>query len=210
MEGTRQSLLEEIITWATNKSEQDNESNTCWVYGSPGIGKTSLAHSICASLHERKHLAGAFFCRRDDPKLSEPENILPTLICKLAITFSLFRSIVAGALQNDANMTPESMRDSLFLDLIRSLPRHPTHTLVFVIDALDECGTPQIRPGILAVLTDAAALAPWLKVIITSRPEADIQRFFDAPTQSSNLRYDLAVDGEASADLRTFARSQFD
>ena len=102
------------------------------------------------------------------------------------------------------------MRDSLLPDLIRSLPRHPTHTLVFVIDALDECGTPQIRPGILAVLTDAAALAPWLKVIITSRPEADIQRFFDAPTQSSNLRYDLAVDGEASADLRTFARSQFD
>ena len=210
MEGTRQSLLEEIITWATNKSEKDNERNTCWIYGSPGIGKTSLAHSICASLHEKKHLAGAFFCRRDDPKLSEPENILPTLVCKLAITFPPFRSIVAGSLRNDANMTSESMRDSLLLDFIRSLPRHPTHTLIFVIDALDECGTPQIRPGILAVLTDAAALAPWLKVIITSRPEADIQRFFDAPTQSSNLRYDLAADGEASADLRTFTRSQFD
>ena len=210
MEGTRQSLLEEIITWVTDQSGKDNEINTYWIYGLPGIGKTSLAHSVCASLHERKHLAGAFFCRRDDPKLSEPKNILPTLICKLAITFPPFRSIVAESLRNDANMAPESMRDSLLLDFIRSLPRHPAHTLVFVIDALDECGTPQIRPGILAILMDAAALAPWLKVIITSRPEADIQRFFDAPIRPSHLRYDLAADGEASADLRTFAQSQFD
>ena len=208
MEGTRESLLEEIMTWATNESGKGNGGNTYWIYGLPGIGKTSLAHSICASLHERKYLAGAFFCRRDDPKLSEPKNILPTLVCKLAITFPPFRSIVAESLRNDANMTPESMRDSLLLDFIRSLPRHPKHALVFVIDALDECGTPQIRPGILKILTDAAGLAPWLKVVITSRPEADIQSFFDADG-STHLRYDLATDEAASADLRTFARSQF-
>jgi len=209
MEGTRQSLLERLMTWATNKSGQNNEGNTYWIYGLPGIGKTSLAHSICARLHERKHLAGAFFCRRDNPNLSEPRNILPTLVYKLAITFPPFRRIVAESLRNDANMAPECMRGSLLLDFIRSLPRHPTHTLVFVIDALDECGTPQIRQDILTVLTDTAAHAPWLKVIITSRPEADIQRFFDAPTRSSHLQYDLATDEEATADLRTFARRQF-
>jgi hypothetical protein len=32
------------------------------------------------------------------------------------------------------------------------------------------------------------------QIIITSRPEVDIQRFFDAPAQSSHLRYDLAAD----------------
>jgi len=100
------------------------------------------------------------------------------------------------------------MKESLFLDFIRKLPRHPKHTLVFVIDALDECDNIQSRTGILDVLTGAAAQAPWLKIIITCRPEADIQRFFDA-TRSSHLRYDLATDQEASADLRTFARAQF-
>ena len=210
MEGTRQSLLERLMTWATNKSGQNNEGNTYWIYGLPGIGKTSLAHSICARLHEGKHLAGAFFCRRDNPNLSEPRNILPTLVYKLAITFPPFRRIVAESLRNDANMAPECMRGSLLLDFIRSLPRHPTHTLVFVIDAFDECGDHQSRPVLLKSLTDAAARAPWLKLIITSRPEADIQRFFDAIDQSSHLRYDLATDPEASADLQTFARSQFD
>src|SRR5258706_13415510 len=86
MDGTRQSLLNHIVDWAANRSGVQ-PSNTYWFYGSPGIGKASLAHSIYASLHERNHLAGAFFCRRDDPNLSEPLNILPTFIHKLAILF---------------------------------------------------------------------------------------------------------------------------
>src|SRR5258706_7220217 len=84
MDGTRQSLLNQIVDWVPNQSGEENvlQRNAYWFYGSPGIGKTSLAHSICASLHERNHLAGAFFCRRDDPNLSKPMNILPTFIHK--------------------------------------------------------------------------------------------------------------------------------
>jgi hypothetical protein len=210
MEGTRQFVLDQIIDWSTRKSGQNNEGNTYWIYGLPGIGKTSLAHSICASLHDRKRLAGAFFCRRDAPDLSEPRNILPTLIYNFAMNFPSFRRIVVERFRKDPNLTARSMRYSLFLDFIRTLPSRPEHALVFVIDALDECGDHQSRPGILKVLTDGAAQAPWLKVIIISRPEADIQRFFNAPTQSAHAQYDLATDKGANDDLRTFARTEFD
>src|SRR5258708_37369119 len=212
MDGTRQSLLNHTVDWVTKISGQESvqRSNTYWFYGSPGIGKTTLAHSICANLHERSLLAGAFFCRRDDPNLSEPLNILPTFIHKLALLFPPFRAIVAKHLRDDPNLTPQSMKGSLFLDFIRSLPRHPEHSLVFVIDALDECGDAQSRPRLLRVLTDAAAQAPWLKIIVTSRTEVDIQDFFGTLAQSSYLPYDLASDQGASADVRTFARSQFD
>jgi len=209
MDGTRKYRLEEIVDWVANKSEKKDllQSNTYWIYGLPGIGKTSLAHSICASLHDQKKLAGAFFCRRDDPKLSEPRNILPTLIYKLAEIFPPFRKIVANCLRNDTNLTPESMKDSLLLDLLDNLPKHPNDFLVFVIDAFDECGDHLSRPRLLKLLTGAATRASWLKIIITSRPEADIRKFF---TQSSYLGYDLATDQGASDDLRTFARSVFD
>ena len=212
MDGTRQSLLNHIVDWVANRSGQEGaqQANTYWFYGSPGIGKTSLAHSICASLHEQNHLAGGFFCRRDDPNLSEPLNILPTFIHKLAILFPPFRTIVATHLRDDPNFTPQSMKSSLFLDFIRSLPHSPEHSLVLVIDALDECGDAQSRPRLLKVLTAAARQAPWLKIIVTGRPEVDIQRFFDTLPQSSYLSYDLATDQDAGADLRTFARSQFD
>ena len=212
MDGTRQSLFNQVMDWVANKSGQGNvlQGVVYWFYGSPGIGKTSLAHSICARLHERNHLAGAFFCRRDDPNLSEPTNILPTLIHKLAILFPPFRTIVAKHLRDDPNLTPKSMEGTLFLDFICSLSRHPEHTLVFVIDALDECGDAQSRSHLLEVLTKSAAQAPWLKIIVTSRTEFDIQHFFGTLDQSSYLSYDLATDQDVSADLRAFTRGQFD
>src|SRR5258706_4473436 len=210
MEGTRQSILSRIMAWVADPQDGNDRSNTYWFYGSPGIGKTSLAHSICASLHRQEQLAGAFFCRRDDPNLSKHRNILPTLINKLAGMFPPFRTIVVNRLRNDPNLSPESMKGGLFLGFIRNLPRQPKHALVFVIDALDECGDDKSRPALLEVLTDAAVHAPWLKVIITSRPEADIQRFFHALSQSSHSTHDLAADREASVDLRTFAQREFE
>ena len=89
------------------------------------------------------------------------------------------------------------------------LPNPNEDSFAFVIDALDECGDNQSRPDVLKALTDAAAQAPWLKIIITSRPEADIERFFNGLTGSSHSSYDLATDQKAGDDLRTFARSQF-
>jgi hypothetical protein len=96
------------------------------------------------------------------------------------------------------------MQDTLFLEFIRSIPRHSNpDTLVVVIDALDECGNTQSRADILKVLIDAAALASWLKIIITSRPEVDIIR-----SLGTAAKYDLGTDQEATADLRTFAQRQ--
>jgi len=210
MEGTREYFLSHIMAWVTNGSGKKDTGNMYWIYGLPGVGKTSLAHSMCASLHKEKHLAGAFFCQRDGQDLREPRNILPTLIYKLAEIFPPFRTIVAERLRRDTNLTPESMEDSLLLDFIRNLPRHPQRTLVFVIDALDECGDDQSRRVLLRSLADAAAYAPWLKIIITSRPEVDIQRFFDAPARSSYLRYYLATDDQATSDLRIFAQDRFE
>jgi len=207
MEGTRETLLNQIMAWAANESET---GNLYWIHGLPGIGKTSLAHSICKKLHNKQRLAGAFFCQRDDANMSELRNILPTLISKLAEIFPPFRRIVADRLRSDPNLTSKSMEDSLFLDFIYDLPRHPKHALVFVIDALDECGDYRDRPILLKVLKDAVGHAPWLKIIVTSRPEDEIQHFFHQLPQSSHSPYDLSTDQEAGADLQTFARIQFD
>jgi len=206
MEGTRESILNQIIAWVTDGPGQKgvDQSTPYWIYGLPGIGKTSLAHSICEKLDERKQFAGAFFCRRDDTTLSEPRNILPTLIYQLAKISRPFRSIVTEHLQENQHMTPQSMQNTLFLEFIRSTPCHSNQNpLVVVIDALDECGGTQSRAAILKVLIEVAALASWLKVIITSRPEADIIR-----SLGTSAKYDLGTDQEATADLRTFAQRQ--
>jgi len=212
MDGTRKSRLEEIVNWVANEPEGKDvlQNNTYWIYGLPGIGKTSLAHSICAKLHKKMQFAGAFFCLKGDSTFGEPKNILPTLICKLAEILPPFRKIVANYLRYDTNLTPESMEGALFLGFLDKLPPGPYNPLVFVIDAFDECGDDRSRPALLRLLTSAAASTLWLKIIITSRPEDDIQRVFDRLTHSSYRQYDLAKDQEASRDLRAFAQNEFD
>ena len=162
MGGTRESILNEVTAWVTSES---GPNNTFWIYGLPGIGKTSLAHSICQTLDERNQLVGAFFCQRDDTSSSEPRHILPTLIYKLARISPSFRRIVTERLHNNQNLTKDSMKDTPFLDFILSLPGKPNeHSLAFVIGALDEFGNSHTRPSVLKALTDAAALAPCVRI----------------------------------------------
>ena len=68
---------------------------------------------------------------------------------------------MANCLRNDPNMmTPKSLKDTLFLHLVRSLPFRLNHTLVFAIDVLDECDNTQSRPVSLKFLTDTIAHTP--------------------------------------------------
>ena len=212
MDGTWWFLLNQVTNWVANKLGEENvlQRNMYWFYGSPGIRKMSLAHSICASLHKQKNLAGAFFCQRDDLILSKPIHILLTFIHKLTVHFPPFQTIVAKHLCDNPKLTPELMEGSLFLELIGSLLSHPEHTLVFVINALNECGDAKTHPHLLKVLTNVATQASWLKIIITSRTEVDIKCFFGTLPQPSHISYDLATDWDASADLQDFAWSLFE
>ena len=210
MEDTRKLVLDKIITWATNGPSQNNESNTYWIYGSPGIGKTALAHSISHSLHDQRQLIGAFFCQRDHERLSQTRNILPTLIYQLATMVPAFRRIVAKCLSDDHILSPGSIDQSFLLKLFELFTRPPKPTLAFVVDALDECGDNRSQKYILEALTGVAAQVPWLRIIITSRPESGIKRFFDNRAHLSELRCDLDADQDASEDLKRFAKHEFD
>ena len=205
MDDTREFVLDQVIGWAT-KTPKQGETNTYWIYGLPGIGKTALAHSICATLHDTNQLAGAFFCQRDTESLSDHRNILPTLVYKLAGTFPPFRNVVAKRLRDDPHLTLRAMDHSLLLELISKGFRAPTYTLVFVIDAFDQCGDAFSRPAILRALSKTAASVRWLKIIITSRRVEDIDRGFG----SSHERYDLGADKEASSDIKLFAQKRFE
>jgi hypothetical protein len=51
---------------------------------------------------------------------------------------------------------------------------------VIVIDALDEVGSGD-RRRLIMILHEMSMLAPWLKIVLTSRLDPDICRVFDQP-----------------------------
>ncbi|KAG8828512.1 hypothetical protein FRC19_003851 [Serendipita sp. 401] len=213
MEGTRIGLLDDIVDWAIRPHPDGNVSGTAnsrsvyWLYGIPGVGKTAMAHSICARLHQEGRLGGMFFCRRDDPDLSDPKSVLPTLVFNLAERWGAYRKLLADRLRKDPNLTRHSAENQLFSGLLDSLQNHPPHSLVLVIDALDECGDSLTRGSIIASIVDASSRVSWLRVIVTSRQDSDIESSF----MRFDGRYsskDLASDSNALRDIRLFTQKK--
>jgi hypothetical protein len=216
MSGTREALLNNIVEWAlrpstpSSNSQSSGTESVYWLYGIPGVGKTSVAHSLCARLHEKKRLGGSFFCRRDDPNLSNPSYVLPTLICKLAGTWRPFKKAISERLRDDEHLNRNSAGYTLFSKLVDSLQTSPPNTFVLVIDALDECGDSQGRNSILTSLFSARSRANWLKVIITSRQEQDIEASFKRLELTCRyLSKDLKEDDNTEHDIRLFVQTKF-
>ncbi|KIM28349.1 hypothetical protein M408DRAFT_140228, partial [Serendipita vermifera MAFF 305830] len=156
---------------------------------------------LCDRLHKDKHLGGSFFCRRDDPVLREPKRVIPTLVSKLAALWTPFRTLVAQALRDDPHLNPESPSGEILLQPLKSLQKHPTRPLVLVIDALDECGDIGTRKKLLNCLLNACKRVDWLKLVVISRPERDIQALLGASGVTSR---NLAEDDLDRSDIRHF------
>ncbi|PVF92871.1 WD40 repeat-like protein [Serendipita vermifera] len=207
MPETRKGVLDQITGWALRPlpdGKPPYTSNIYWLYGTPGLGKTTVANSLCSQIHARKQLGASFFCRRDDPVLCEMGYILPTLIYQLAWMWAPYRQLVVRELRKDPQFNPKSSNDELLSGLLANLGEHPLQPFILVIDAFDECGSPQTRKALLKSLTAACAVVPWLRLIITSRPEQDINEFFHTFTAASVQ--DLAQSEESREDILLFAK----
>jgi NACHT domain len=210
MEGTRTTVLDDIFDWATKPCDaktQPSGSNSgmFWLYGMPGLGKTSVANSLCDRLRRSGNLGGVFFCKHDNPDLREPKRVLPTLIAKLVQMWGPFRKLVAEALIDKPQINPESIRGELLLEPLRLLKTHPTRPIVLVIDALDECGHHSARRQLLYCLTEACLVVNWLRIVVTSRPERDIETFFGGNTITCR---DLATDDLKGDGIRLFTETR--
>jgi hypothetical protein len=218
MEGTRTVVLNDISEWAKASSTPENPSETknfYWLHGTPGLGKTALATSVCMRLHESKLLGGSFFCRRDDPVLSQPKYVLPAIIYHLAELFAPYGRSVAQALRDDPQLNAETtsqLLTKLLLNPINSLRKPPPHPFVIVIDALDECGNDASRKVLLEALTKVLGCATWLKVIVTSRPEQDIQLYFQSVQTTTALKVVIRdlVQVQASNDIHLFTQTRLE
>ncbi|KEP45339.1 NACHT domain protein, partial [Rhizoctonia solani 123E] len=203
LDGTRGELLNRILTWSQNR---ESAETFMWISGQAGMGKTAVANSLCQRLDNVRALACSFFCRRGDPKSNDPLSLINSLICDIAMSCAAYARQVAISIR--ANPKLCSAQLSLRYEYLVKRPlqrlRHISMpiTLVAVVDALDECGDYIARGKMLQKLFEVSRLVPWLKVIATGRPVADMQQYFEATCLHKTVVH--LHDYDASPDIRAY------
>lgn len=208
LEGTREGIISNIILWTEQSTAQEC---MLWIHGQAGIGKSSIATSVCLQLANKGVLAASFFCQRNDPSLRDPLRLINSITHSLASRHPLYGQAVATAIQEHRELCTAHMDvryEGLIKKPIQSLEdTSMSRPLIILVDALDECGTYDTRRNLLVRLSDLSKLVPWLKVIVTSRSDGDIQRFIQS-SNKSHVSSRNVHDFDASDDIRAYIQKE--
>ena len=210
MPGTRADLIERLTSFAVSEG---TSQRLFFLSGIAGCGKSSVATSVANSLHERGCLSGSFFFQRDDKELRNPTDLLHTMAYSIALRHEPYRKALMDVLQTNPRIEDEApliQFNALFKNTISKLPSTTTSDspskqaiVSIVIDALDECDDPRSASS---YLVEIVGLAPWLRVIVTSRPLDDIEPDLRRAEYATHLNL-FTVD--ASEDILKFTLSYF-
>ena len=199
LDRTRIGVLREISTWV----DTDGQRYIFWLNGMAGTGKSTIARTVARKYSEAKWLGASFFFSRGGGDVSHAGRFFTTIAWQLANTFPALRYHIHEALTENRDIASQTLRDQwnkLILSPLAKLnATSAQHSIVIVIDALDECeGDNDIRL-LLQLLANANGLHNIrFRVFVTSRPDTPIRLGFR--TMPGILHHDLVLD-DVSRDI---------
>lgn len=165
----RRWLFKKIEAWMA-----DPEGATVlWICGGPGSGKSALAAWLCSHYRE---LAAVHFCQRSSKLKADPGQAVRSLAWQLTTQLSdyLQRLLNLPNLEETCAVgDAATLFDALIVQPMHSLPA-PGRTVVMLIDALDEATDGGRNELAEFVAEEAPKLPPWLRLLLTSRPEIEV------------------------------------
>jgi hypothetical protein len=190
------------------------------VSGHPGVGKSTIASTLVASLGASHRLGSSFFFARDNPTLATPAALWCSVAYDLAQLYPVVLRVVLDKLHeqevgvNTANISMLFRR--LIEEPLKLAVEIPKDRLpVVVVDALDECGgldgqRSRHRENLLNTIRSWSRLPSIFKLIVTSRREDDIIRAFSSVRHESiPLLSGESVGIESADDIHLFLKARF-
>ena len=200
---TRTSVLMEISKWI----DDDDDRSVFWLNGMAGIGKTTIARTILEQGDEI--WVASFFFSRDDAQTSEHFLVFPTLAHQLAFRDRKVLNALAEKIQANPDCTayPLSRQFNEFIAGPLTALGDSSHTILLIIDALDECKSTNGASDFLRLLLSHTSSFPCrLRIFITSRPENHILSTFNkAPNHAKIVLHDIEKT-VVSSDIARFVR----
>ncbi|KAG5769306.1 hypothetical protein H9Q72_003400 [Fusarium xylarioides] len=177
---TRVQLLADIDEWLASF-----ESKTIfWLNGMAGTGKSTISRTVAQRQSETDCLGASFFFKRGEGSRGNMSKLIPTLARQLAMNIPGMITLIKKAIDADPSLPTKTVSEQ-FEKLLReplkkfaASSSDPT-SLVFVVDALDECEGEFRIKRLLSLFAELECLDSLkLRVFITSRPELPIQLGF--------------------------------
>jgi len=207
MKGTRVGVLSKFIAWV-----KDDPLSIFWLAGMAGTGKTSIAVTLCRMLRADPAvcLGGGYFCSRSAGSIARTDvrRILPTLAALLASHSPEFAESLAAELKKDGRLGHKPVADQIGPLLRRPLAilASSFRSIVFIIDALDECSDERELAELLRLIADFKCNAK-VKFILTSRPELHIRGTpISNPDLNTVLQLHTISMEEVKSDIRLYIR----
>ncbi|KAF7967198.1 hypothetical protein HWV62_35584 [Athelia sp. TMB] len=178
--GTRASILIELHQWI-NEPDTDDGARVLVLTGDPGLGKSAIANTLAEHYNKVKRLGSFVSFSRADQLRRHPGNLLSTVARDIADLDPQWRAELCRVVENNRALrkttSPIRQMENFILGPAKSLTM--VGPLVVIVDALDESGAADTRKPLLeTLLHNAPALPRNFRLIVTTRPEKDILRFF--------------------------------
>jgi hypothetical protein len=198
IEGTRAGVFHQIYNWI----DGPNDRNLMWLTGSPGSGKSAIAVTLAKKLFERGRLAASFSFQRS--RVTDPTLFWRTIAYDLALCNSEIRRDIINLLDSPGHAFMNDIEFQFQQLIVNMLEKHSfAHPLIIVVDALDECDSPD---RLLKTLQDWAQRSLLCKLFLTTRLEQEIEQSLSAIDEQHTLRIHLAtgerVTSETNEDIR--------
>ena len=174
--GTRVDMVRALFVSLTSPIA---DNNIIWLRGPAGSGKSTILNTLAHYFNGLRRQGAFLFWDRNKPDDSEPHRVIHTLAHQLARFDSFFSHELATRITDWPRIT-ESAMDSQFQYLLQEpltvlAATHNFGPIIIILDALDECGTPESRKPLLDSLSKGLAKFPKVfRLLIASRDEPDI------------------------------------
>ena len=204
-EGTRTNVLGEITQWI------HGEDDKCifWVNGMAGVGKTTIARTIVE--RNKDILLASFFFSRDDEHASDHLRVFPTLAYQFARQRSQMMIALANMIQASGDCTAyplKKQRDEFIVSPLKTLSGS-RYTVLFVLDALDECSSKDGTSSILRLFLELESSIPCsVRLLVTSRPEKHIRDVFETAQNHAKIVLHDIEKTIVSGDIERFIRHE--
>lgn len=211
--GTRVEVMDYIGDWVFSSGTEGGQ--LFWLRGFAGSGKSAIALTLAQYFNTVGCLGSAFAFEVSRGSDRSSSALFRTIARNLADSHPHFKNRLSDILRRDSTLThtPSVLRQFDELLLASAKGFDPHIRVVLVIDALDECGggDPEARQVLLDVLaTRCPHLPPNFRILLTSRPERNIEDSFRGNVHVTVLDLNSVDQGTVDADLTRYFERQLE